>query len=126
MFDVCAGVVVCGNKALFLVLVPVNTKEGLLSCCSLPFHVCAFIITISVNDIFFISSPPSSMEVKLTVDLCVVPDIPMATVGVVTNENGSFCEVETRRGNFRSINVVNSSMAESESMRRKLEGKFRF
>ena len=60
-----------------------------------------------VDSIFFTSPVPLVTDGTVNVtDLCPVPDIPEATVTSMTNDNGSYCFVETRRGNFRSVNIV--------------------
>ena len=59
------------------------------------------------DSLFFTQTVPQAVydSTNLT-EVCPVPDIPAATVSVVSDEGFSFCQVETERGTFRSRSIT--------------------
>ena len=64
--------------------------------------------THSEESLFFTQTVPQAVYDSTTylTEVCPVPDIPAATVSIVSGEGFSFCQVETERGTFRSRSIT--------------------
>ena len=68
--------------------------------------------THSEESLFFTQTVPQAVpqavydSTTYLTEVCPVPDIPAATVSIVSGEGFSFCQVETERGTFRSRSIT--------------------